>query len=99
MGLTDSFSTSRDDSQETFPPSVATFLAVFEFQFNFDWKKEQMWICHLLVICLVYESAGDDGHGAKSPEFNHGQQAKEVRDLRVQRLRVENVLNGINKDL
>lgn len=97
--MTDSFSTSRDDFQETFPPSFTTFLPVFKFQFNFNWEKEQIWICHLLVICLVYESAGDDGHGAKSPEFNHGQQAKEVRDLRVERLGVEDVLNGIDKDL
>lgn len=81
------------------PPFFAGFLVVSEFVFGLDWKKDKKWIFHFLVIILEYECTGDYRHGTKSPKFDHGQQAKEVGYLCVERLGVKDILNGIDKDI
>jgi hypothetical protein len=51
------------------------------------------------VVCLPDEGGGDDGHGADTPELDHGEETDEVVELGVLGSGKRMALDGIDEEL
>jgi len=89
-----------DDFDEYLAPGGVALVVVSEEELLVACEEEDggVLVWGVGVVCLPDEGGGDDGHGAATPELDHGEEADEVVELGVVGCGLEDGVDGIDED-
>lgn len=90
-----------DDFDEYFVPGGVVLVVVSEEELLVMGEEEDgvVWGGGVGVVCLQDKGGGDDGHGADTPELDHGEETDEVVELGVVGGGLEDGVDGIDEEL